>query len=98
MKRINLEPIGAIFMCIVFFVVLGLVGEIENTYLRKDCVVTKVENKEVIAVDEYGDEWSWYIEKDDELKSGDIVTLKMHTSFTLQEIEDDFVKNYKIQK
>jgi hypothetical protein len=89
---------GVMLLLVLFVLVPGVAGYIEHSYERENCVVVAVQGNEVVAEDELGYEWSWYVDDEENIMEGDVVTLKMHTAFTHNTIDDDEVRNYKIQK
>lgn len=72
----------------------GIIGNYENHYTRKDCTVVEITDTYVTAVDEFGDEWSWYIKEKENLSLdlGDKVDLKIFNSFTDTWQDDEVVK------
>ena len=96
-KRVK-ETMMAWLVVVGFFLMIGLASTWEHTYTREDCVVVAVHGDVVVAEDKCGYEWSWYIDQEADITEGDKVTLIMHTAFTHDDIDDDEVRNYKVQK
>lgn len=90
MKNI-LVTVASIILGVFFFVVVpGIGGYIETHYTKEDCTIVEVAEDYVVAVDTYGDEWSWWIDGT-YLEVGDVVDLKMYNSHTEYDIYDDDV-------
>ncbi len=98
MSRRVKETMMAWLVVVGFFLMVGLAGTWEHTYTREDCVVTAVQGDVVVAEDRCGYEWSWYIDQETDITEGDKVTLIMHTAFTHGDIDDDEVRDYKVQQ
>ena len=71
--------------------ILTVVGYVDTHYTRKDCTVVAIEEDNLVVVeDTCGYEWTYYA--DDEVpRVEDTVTLKMHTNYTTNYVEDDEV-------
>ena len=90
MKNILLT-VASIILGVFFFVIIpGVGGYIDTHYTKEDCEIVEITEDYVVAVDKYGDEWSWYIEETD-LEVGDLVDLKMYNSHTNYDVYDDEV-------
>ena len=86
-----LETIASIILGTVLFVIMpGIVGYVECHYTKEDCTIIEITEDYAIAVDTYGNEWSWYIDGTD-LELGDTVDLKMYNNHTEYDIYDDEV-------
>ena len=94
----NKSIIKTVVVAIAMLLALGLMGTWEHTYTRKDCVVVAIQGDEVIAEDTLGFRWSWYVDQESNITEGDVVTLVMHTGFTHNTINDDEVRDYKVQR
>lgn len=88
-----METIQALVVALVFFLLVGAVGYVENHYNKKDCVVVEVCEDYVVAEDTRGDQWSWYITEDSDVVVGDVVTLHMFTGYTDNTADNDEVVN-----
>lgn len=86
---------GTLLIIIIFVILPGMAGHIQTNYERKECVVTCIINDEITVEDKNGYIWSFYTDNYNDLKINDIVTLKMHTNFTDNTIEDDYVVGIK---
>ena len=90
MKNI-LVTVASIILGVFFFVVVpGIGGYIDTHYTKEDCTIVEVAEDYVVAVDTYGDEWSWWIDGTD-LEVGDTVDLKMYNGHTNYDTSDDEV-------
>lgn len=90
MKNILLTVASIILGVFFFIIVPGIGGYIDTHYTKENCEIVEITKDYAVAVDAYGDEWSWYIEETD-LKVGDVVNLKMYNSHTEYDIYDDEV-------
>ena len=90
MKNILMTVMSAILGTILFIIMPGVGGYIETHYTKEDCTIVEVAEDYVVAVDTYGDEWSWWIEETD-LEVGDVVDLKIYNGHTDYNIYDDEV-------
>ena len=90
MKNILLTIASVILGVFLFIVLPGIGGYIDSHYTRKDCEIVEITDDYAVAVDKYGDKWSWSIEETD-LKVGDLVNLKMYNKHTEYNIYDDEV-------
>ncbi len=90
MKNFFTTITGTFLVLFLFVVMPGIGGYIETHYIKKDCTVVEVAEDYVIAVDAYGDEWSWWTDETD-LEVGDLVDLKMYNKHTEYNIYDDEV-------
>lgn len=88
-----METIQALVIALVFFLLVGAVGYVENHYNKKDCVVVEVCEDYAVAEDTRGNQWSWYITEDSDVAVGDVVTLHMFTAYTDNTADDDEVVN-----
>lgn len=88
----NIVGLGLFLLLLI--IVPGIIGNYENHYTRKDCTVIEITDTYVTVVDEFGDEWSWYIEEKENLSLnlGDEVDLKIFNSFTDTWQDDEVVK------
>ena len=86
--------VGFGLFLLLFIIAPGIIGNYENHYTRKDCTVIEITDTYVTVVDEFGDEWSWYIEEKENLSLdfGDKVDLKIFNSFTDTWQDDKVVK------
>ena len=85
-------------LAVVMFLAIGMVGTMENTYTRKDCIVTSVQGDMVTAKDTCGYVWSWLVTEDTNIYEGDRVDLKMDTRCTNGTVYDDEVIDFKFSK
>ena len=85
---------GSCLMLLLFVIVPSIAGHIQTNYTRKDCIVTYVANDEIAVKDKSGHIWSFYADNSN-LKVNDIITIKMHTNFTDNIIDDDYVVGIK---
>lgn len=86
-----LETIASIILGILLFVIMpGIAGYVECHYTKENCTIVEITSDYAVAVDTYGDEWSWWIEETD-LEVGDLVDLKMYNNHTEYNIHDDEV-------
>lgn len=90
MKNILTTVASIILGVFLFVVVPGIGGYIDTHYTKEDCTIVEVTEDYVVAVDTYGDEWSWWIDGTD-LKVGDTVDLKMYNGHTDYDVYDDEV-------
>lgn len=74
---------------IIISMLLISIDEFTNTYTRKDCVVTQINDGYVTVVDRTGNFWNF---KDTAYQVGDKVNIKFHNNFTHNTIEDDEIK------
>ena len=86
---------GTLLMVVMFVILPGIAGHIETNYERKNCEVIYIADNEITVKDSGDRTWSFYVDDNSELKLHDIVTLKMHTNFTDDTIDDDIVKGVK---
>ena len=86
------EFVCAVIVIMIFFGGLGLVGNFEHNYTRKDCEVISVCNGLIKAEDVCG--YVWEFEGSD-YRIGDVITLKMHTNYTHGTVADDIVTGVK---
>lgn len=93
-KMINLIVIALVFG--MFFVILGLFGEIEATYTLDNCEVVEIKGDIATVEDNRGNTWNFYIDADNELNVGDEVDLVMNNHHTDYTREDDEIKRVKI--
>lgn len=90
MKNILLT-VASIIAGVIFFVIAPSLGDyIDTHYTREDCTIVEITEDYAVAVDKYGDEWSWYIEETN-LEVGNLVDLKMYNNHTEYDIYDDEV-------
>jgi hypothetical protein len=94
MKRYEVVK-GFAILLIIFILIPGCLGYVETHYNRENCVVVELTNEYATAKDVNGDVWSWNIDKNNDIKVGDIVTLKMHNGYTDNTINDDMVIGVK---
>ena len=73
---------------LVIIALIGLAGNMETHYYRRDCKVVEVNDDRVSVVDKCGYEWVYYVEEDVPAV-GTKVDLKMFTSYTDSTIGDD---------
>ena len=90
MKNILTTVTGIILGTFLFVIMPGIGGYIETHYTKEDCTIVEVAEDYVVAVDTYGNEWSWWVDGTD-LEVGDVVDLKMYNSHTDYNIYDDEV-------
>lgn len=91
MKNILTKIAGSILVIFLFIVMPGIAGYVESHYTKKDCTIVEITEDYVVAVDVYGDEWSWWIDETD-LEVGDVVDLKMYNGHTdFNEYDDEVV-------
>ena len=78
-------------LLIAVLVVSGLIGvyHFENNYTRKDCVAVEATETGVIFKDQCGFTWYW---EEEGFEVGDVVDMKMHTNYTMNNIDDDEIK------
>ena len=94
MKRYEVVK-GFAVLLIIFILIPGYLGYVQTHYNRENCVVVEVTNEYANAKDVNGNVWSWYIDKNSDIKIGDIITLKMHNGHTDNTINDDMVIGVK---
>lgn len=94
-EKIKVVVLGT-FLTVVMFAAIGMVGTMENTYTRKDCVVVAVQGNMVTAEDTCGYVWSWFVDEDTNIYKGDKVDLKMDTRCTNGTVYDDEVIDFKM--
>ena len=87
------EVLKGLVVAVVFFLLIGAAGYVENHYNKKDCVVVEVCEDYAVAEDTRGNQWSWYITEDSDVVVGDVVTLHMFTGYTDNTADDDEVVN-----
>lgn len=85
------KAIGCVGAVIMFFVVIGLVGNIETHYTREAKVVS-VSNGVATFECSCGYLWDWELENGESFRKGDDVTLVMHTNYTDNTITDDVIE------
>ena len=86
-----LTTVTSIILGVFFFVIVpGIGGYIDTHYTKEDCEIVEITDDYAVAVDKFGDEWSWFIEGTD-LEVGDLVDLKMYNAHTEYNIYDDEV-------
>jgi hypothetical protein len=92
-KMINSIIIALVF--IMFFGILGLVGQIEATYTLSNCEVVEINENIATVEDDRGNQWSFYIDETSELKVGDEVDIVMDNNHTDHTRKDDTIKRVK---
>ena len=84
--------ICGLLVVLVFTFIVGCVGGIEHNYIRPDCEVIAVGRGVVTVEDKGGNVWEF---EGSGYCVGDKVDLKMHTNFTHNTFEDDYIVKVK---
>lgn len=86
--------IKKITICIMIVCSFMACSWVESHYTRKDCTIIKTYDNYAIAKDGNGYNWTFAI-TDNDVQVGNIVNLRMFTSFTDYNIHDDIVESYQ---
>ena len=82
----------AILAMVLVIACLMVVGGIENTYVRKGCVVVERKGYITVVEDKTGNLWEF---EGDYYKVGDVVNLKMNANNTNSIYDDTIIKVYQ---
>lgn len=82
----------AIIALVVVIACLMIVGRIENTYVRKGCIVVERRGCITVVEDRTGNLWEF---EGDYYKVGDVVNLKMNANNTNSIYDDTIIKVYQ---
>lgn len=85
--------LGMVIITVVFFVIPGIAGYIENHYWR-DAQVVEIENENVVMEDRIGHIWVF---EGDGFEVGDNVKMYMFNNYTDSIITDDEIIKIKIK-
>ena len=83
-----------VIICIMIMFSFMACNYLESHYVRKDCVIIQTYDNYAIAKDGNGYNWTFAI-TDNNVQVGNIVDLRMFTSFTDYNIHDDTVGSYQ---
>lgn len=86
------DTVLAILAMVLVIACLMVVGGIENTYVRKGCVVVERRGYTTVVEDKTGNLWEF---EGDYYKVGDVVNLKMSANNTNSIYDDTIVKVYQ---
>ena len=84
---------GVLFLLLIVLA-LGIAGNIETHYNRKDCVVVEVKEDLVTVEDSYGHLWEYYAETPIEV--GTKVDLRIYTNCTDETNTDDEIVKVRV--
>lgn len=81
--------IATFLIMIIFIFGIGILGNFEHHYVRKNCEVVSIENGLVTVVDKTNNVWQF---ENDSFQKGDKVNLTMFDSATGTMYDDEIVK------